>query len=612
MLVVINLGAVAGEDARNMHDEGIFSVPDDFEEAATEAPAEALEVAAPVEADTAPVDDGLHDEGIFSVPDDYEEPAAADPLEVDPPAVAPVEVIADHSPIENDDQMEVVYTNSADDDAAAAVVPGDDDPVTVGTESPLEGDEAAQAAADYVSPLSVDNDAGTESPLLAKSSPLVGDEAAQAAEAEAAAAADAAAEEDYEAGGQVDYVDASQIPDQMPEAFRTFPGDDGDDEQPELDDYDAPVEDDGDEDYDAPVEDAAPVDDGLHTEGIFSVPDDYEEPAADDYEEPVAGDYEEPAAEPAQEEEQPTTDLAPEEPEVSEPEETEEANPLLGMDVLLVTAAPTSFAPTQKPTEAPTIEPTMAVIMVTAAPTSFAPTADPTREPTPKPTRRPTRKPTNRPTEHPTHRPSQATIIVTASPTSLAPTARPSMTPTLKPSITCVSHFACSTVNGCETDDNCLMTCNKCVTFKGDEVPCFCDLSLGCQWINNIDGVLVCEDGDPTHKCAANADVMSFDDDYDDDLAAQSHTFAQTGFDVTLTQAAQVEVAARGGKGAPFSRAAVIAGVVVAVCAAVMAVTMSVLVRRKREQWVVTAEATGAVTGVTVGGEVTPTFHTML
>jgi hypothetical protein len=282
----------------------------------------------------------------------------------------------------------------------------------------------------------------------------------------------------------------------------------------------------------------------------------------------------------------------------------------LGLGALLVTAAPTSLAPTKAPTHAPS---SSAVIMVTAAPTSFAPTITPTESPTQQPSHTPTFLPTHKPSKTPTNKPTQATIVVTAAPTSMAPTAQPTFVPTQKPSLTCISHFACSTVNGCETDDNCLMTCQRCLNIKGQEIPCFCDLSLGCQWINNIDGVLVCEDGDPKHKCAANADVMSFDDDYDDDLTAQSHTFSDTGFDVVLTGKAQSESgkAVGGRASARLSTSVVVVGAVAAVAFAVMAMALlAVRQKQRREKWVV--QAPGTAKGPATGGGTSSAFDAML
>jgi hypothetical protein len=113
-------------------------------------------------------------------------------------------------------------------------------------------------------------------------------------------------------------------------------------------------------------------------------------------------------------------------------------------------------------------------------------------------------------------------------------------------------------VDACETNDNLLMACQRCQKTDGTYTSCFCDLNLGCSIINNIDGVLVCDDGVATHHCTMGADehmdkatagllavpsgAQAFDDDYDDDLAAESHTFIDfedTGFNFNLKASAE-------------------------------------------------------------------------
>jgi hypothetical protein len=147
-----------------------------------------------------------------------------------------------------------------------------------------------------------------------------------------------------------------------------------------------------------------------------------------------------------------------------------------------------TMEPTVKPTGAPTKEPTKAkkVLLVTARPTSEPVSRAPSRRPTQQPTKAPSRRPTQQPTKsktvllvtaqpttaQPTRTPTSATVvptpalvIVTARPTPRAIPVTPAPVPVPivegeKCSKDDPKLFACSTVNGCTINDECLMSCS--------------------------------------------------------------------------------------------------------------------------------------------------------
>jgi hypothetical protein len=60
----------------------------------------------------------------------------------------------------------------------------------------------------------------------------------------------------------------------------------------------------------------------------------------------------------------------------------------------------------------------------------------------------------------------------------------------------------------------------------GTTIPCFCDLSLGCPVVDNVDGIMVCSN--PMYICDSSG-ILSFDDDYDDDVASKTSTLLGYG-----------------------------------------------------------------------------------
>lgn len=100
---------------------------------------------------------------------------------------------------------------------------------------------------------------------------------------------------------------------------------------------------------------------------------------------------------------------------------------------------PVEEGPAQKPTEAPTAEPTE---RPTQKPTE-APTAAPTENPTQRPTEAPTAAPTERPTQKPTEAP-------TAAPTE-KPTQKPTEAPAELPTNSCNSIYDADTEKDCYT-----------------------------------------------------------------------------------------------------------------------------------------------------------------
>ena len=100
---------------------------------------------------------------------------------------------------------------------------------------------------------------------------------------------------------------------------------------------------------------------------------------------------------------------------------------------------PVEEGPAQKPTEAPTAEPTE---RPTQKPTE-APTAEPTERPSQKPTEAPTAAPTERPTQKPTEAP-------TAVPTE-KPTQKPTEAPAELPTNSCNSIYDADTEKDCYT-----------------------------------------------------------------------------------------------------------------------------------------------------------------
>ncbi len=116
---------------------------------------------------------------------------------------------------------------------------------------------------------------------------------------------------------------------------------------------------------------------------------------------------------------------------------------------------PVEEGPAQKPTEAPTAEPTERPTQKpteapTAAPTE-KPTQKPTEVPTAAPTERPTQKPTEAPTAAPTERPTQKpTEAPTAAPTE-KPTQKPTEAPAELPTNSCNSIYDADTEKDCYT-----------------------------------------------------------------------------------------------------------------------------------------------------------------